>query len=82
MHPNLYWVDFSIIKHNNLYTRKYKMKNHVYWLLELEVQAGKEQEFRTLMREMVAATLVNESGALSYEWNTSEDGRVCHILFC
>ena len=56
------------------------MNKQVYWMLELDVQAGNEVDFRTLMDEMVAATLANEPGALNYEWSVSEDGRVCHIF--
>ena len=56
------------------------MKNHVYWMLELEIQPGREQDFRVLMNEMVTATLANEPGTLTYEWSISEDGRMCHIF--
>lgn len=56
------------------------MNEHVYWLLELDLQAGKEKEFHALMEEMVIATRANEPGALNYQWSTSEDGRVCHIF--
>lgn len=56
------------------------MTDHVYWMLELDVQAGREQDFRTLMEEMVAATKKNEPGTLAYEWNTSDDGRKCHLF--
>ena len=49
-------------------------------MLELDVQAGKEAALRTLIDEMVAATLANEPGTLNYEWSTSEDGGVCHIF--
>ena len=56
------------------------MSEHVYWILELDLQTGKEEEFRALMEEMVTATRANEPGALNYEWSTSDDGRVCHIF--
>lgn len=55
------------------------MKNDVYWMLELEIQAGRGDDFRALMAEMVGATQANEAGALNYEWSTSADGKLCHI---
>lgn len=56
------------------------MKGHVYWVLALDIQAGKEQDFRALMKEMVEDTQANEPGTLAYEWSLSEDGKVCHIF--
>ena len=53
--------------------------SNVYWLLELEIQAGKSDEFEKLMSEMVANTQANEPGALNYEWSTNAEGTVCHI---
>ncbi len=55
------------------------MDSNVYWMLELEVKAGREREFRALMAEMVGATQANEAGTLNYEWSTSADGKLCHI---
>ena len=55
------------------------MSNHVSWILELRVRDGRENDFRALMAEMVAATEANEPGTLDYEWSTSADGRLCHI---
>jgi quinol monooxygenase YgiN len=54
------------------------MNGNVYWMLELEIQPGREGDFHALMEEMVSATQ-NESGTLNYEWSTSADGKVCHI---
>ena len=56
------------------------MNSQVSWTLELEVQAGRENEFRNLMVEMVAAAEANEPGTLVYEWSTSADGRLCHTV--
>jgi len=56
------------------------MDTSVYWILELNVQAGRENDFRGLMAEMVAATRAHEPGTLNYEWSTSADGSVCHIF--
>jgi quinol monooxygenase YgiN len=55
------------------------MSSHVYWMLELDVQPGRENDFRVLMAEMVSATQANEPGTLNYEWSTSADGKVCHL---
>lgn len=56
------------------------MNNQVYWMLELEIQQGREQDFRALMKEMVEATRDDEPETLAYEWSTSGDGRRCHIF--
>ncbi len=56
------------------------MSSNVYWMLELEVQSGRDKDFRALMKEMVSATQANEPGTLNYEWSTSEDGSRCHIF--
>lgn len=53
--------------------------SYVAWMLELQVQAGKEPALRDLMAEMVAATSANEPGTLHYEWNMSGDGQSCHL---
>jgi quinol monooxygenase YgiN len=50
----------------------------VSWNLQLAVNDGALNDFKTLMGEMVEATR-GESGALNYEWFISEDGKVCHI---
>jgi quinol monooxygenase YgiN len=49
-------------------------------MLELTVQPGCSDDFRTLMNEMVVATETNEPGTLSYEWSLSDDGSACHIF--
>jgi hypothetical protein len=38
------------------------MSSHMSWMLELDVQAGREGDFRALMAEMVSATEANEPG--------------------
>jgi quinol monooxygenase YgiN len=55
------------------------MARHVSWILELNIQPGREKDFRGLMEEMVSATRANEPGTLAYEWSTNADGTVCHI---
>jgi len=54
------------------------MTGQVSWMLEMEIQEGREQDFRDLMALMVSAAQANEPGTLDYEWSTSEDGRRCH----
>ena len=56
------------------------MSSYVSWMLELDVQEGRESDFRALMAEMVGATKTNEAGTLDYEWSTSADGKRCHIF--
>ena len=56
------------------------MEGQVYWILELDIQAGREADLRGLMRGMVEDTQANEPGTLAYEWSVSEDGRRCHIF--
>jgi len=55
------------------------MNENVYWVLELAVQPGRLNEFRSLMQEMVEAARTQEPGTLNYEWNISGDGTACHI---
>jgi quinol monooxygenase YgiN len=52
----------------------------VWWVLELDIQAGRDRDFAALMDDMVRATRANEAGTLTYEWTASADGRVCHIV--
>jgi quinol monooxygenase YgiN len=56
------------------------MSNHVAWLLELQIQDGREDDFKALAAEMVGATKANEAGTLDYEWYTSADGKLCHLF--
>lgn len=56
------------------------MSEHVSWMFDLTVNAGKEAELQSLMAEMVAATQADEPGALDYEWHFSEDGTRLHLF--
>jgi quinol monooxygenase YgiN len=56
------------------------MSNHVFWMLELDVQVGRENDFLVLVAEIISATKANEAGTLDYEWSTSADGKRCHIF--
>lgn len=55
------------------------MSDQVSWILELEIQQGREDDLRHLAAEMIEATKVNEQGTLAYEWSISADGKQCHI---
>ncbi len=55
------------------------MAGYVSWVLDLELADGKEEAFRELMDEMVAATHANEPGTLAYEWSLDESGKICTI---
>ncbi|MEO5825727.1 MAG: antibiotic biosynthesis monooxygenase [Gemmatimonadales bacterium] len=55
------------------------MSNHVSWMLELDVNDGRETKMAGLMDEMSAATKTNEPNTLCYEWNFSPDGKHCHL---
>lgn len=54
------------------------MADAVSWLLEVEVNEGRLEEFRTLMEEMVESTR-QEEGTLAYEWFIGDDDRTVHI---
>lgn len=56
------------------------MNTEVYWLLELDIQAGREADLAAPMDEMVAATKANEPATLTYHWSTSADGTTCHTF--
>jgi len=56
------------------------MTDHVYWILELDINDGQMEEMKTLMAEMVSATLQDEPGALDYQWSLTPNGKTCHIL--
>ena len=55
------------------------MTTPVSWNLELDIQSGREADFRALMAEMVTATKADEPGALNYEWSLSADRKRCHL---
>jgi len=55
------------------------MSAAVSWLMELNVNLGRESDFRSLMEEMVSAAEASEPGTLLYEWHHNADGTLCHI---
>ncbi len=56
------------------------MSNHVAWMLNMQVQAGRLDDLKVLMAEMAAATEKNEPGTLDYEWSLSDDGTTCDLF--
>lgn len=54
------------------------MSGIVSWNLQLSVQAGRLDDARALVAEMVDATQ-QEPGTQGYEWFLSSDGSQCHI---
>ena len=52
---------------------------HVFWLLELEINDGAYDDFEAVMRDMIANVEQNEPATLNYEWFISDDKKTCHI---
>jgi quinol monooxygenase YgiN len=50
----------------------------VSWMLELDINLGKEEDFRSLIAEMVESAKT-EAGTLIYECSLSADGMRSHI---
>jgi len=55
------------------------MSDSISWNLQLSVNPGKLEDFRSLMDEMITSTR-KEKGCLRYEWYLSSDESACHIL--
>ncbi len=64
-------------KHNK--QGKIMSNNNVHWLLAVDINDGKGDDFTALMAEMVKATQADEPNAMIYEWLISGDGKQCHI---
>lgn len=56
------------------------MSGQVWWILELDIQPGRENHLRNLATEMIQATKTNEPGTLDYQWSIRADGKRCHIF--
>ena len=54
------------------------MSDSVHWTLEVVVNDGQLDAFKTLLSEMVSSTK-NEVNTLIYEWYFNEDESVCFI---
>ena len=55
------------------------MSTSVSWVFVSKVNAGKSDELKKLMTDMVPATKSNEPGAEIYEWFLNEDGSELHL---
>lgn len=55
------------------------MDNHISWIAELRINAGRTDEFRTLTREMIETTK-REPGALIYERFINGDTDDVYVL--
>ena len=54
-------------------------KPGVYFIVDLDISAGKVDEFQAIAEEMVAGTQ-QEPGALGYEFYLDEDQRHCRLI--
>ena len=54
-----------------------KDSDEVFWRIEVEVLPGKLEEFRAVVRDLVASSK-GEPGTLVYDWFFDVDGKVCH----
>ncbi len=54
------------------------MSKIIYWVLALQIHAGKEERFKALSAQLIESAR-QEPGTLNYEWSLSQDGAVCHI---
>ena len=55
------------------------MNDHVFWILQADINAGQLDKLKALMREMVEGTQRDEPGALNYEWCIADDGKSLHL---
>lgn len=54
------------------------MSENVHWVLEVAIKEGELDNFKAVMKDMVAGTQ-EEAGALNYEWFISDDEKSCHL---
>ena len=54
------------------------MSDAVHWVVELVIKPGKFEEFLKL-KEVLIASASEESGTFNYEWNLSQDQKLCHV---
>lgn len=55
------------------------MGTEVFWVLELNIINGKEDQLDSLISDMSAATKLNEPNTLYYEWFVDEAKKTCTI---
>ena len=56
------------------------MPSDVSWLLEVNVQPGREEACEALAEELVNSARANEPGTLTYQCSRSADGRSWHFF--
>jgi len=49
----------------------------VFWRIEVEVLAGKQDEFHAVVSDLIASSK-KEPGTLDYDWYFDAERRVCH----
>ena len=49
----------------------------VFWRIEVEVLAGKQEEFHAVVSDLIASSK-KEPGTLDYDWYFDAERRVCH----
>ena len=54
------------------------MSENIHWLLEVAILPGKLEDFRSVVRDLIAAT-EPEPGTFDYEWYFNADNTACHI---
>jgi quinol monooxygenase YgiN len=55
------------------------MSENVLGITVVQIKPGQLDNFRAVVKDLVAATRANEPGAMAYEYFVSPDGTTCHI---
>jgi len=55
------------------------MRDEIYWVVTCSVQPGKFEEFKAVVKPLVAATK-EESGSLAYDYSVNDDETVVQIF--
>jgi quinol monooxygenase YgiN len=54
-----------------------RQPDETFWRIEVEILAGKLEDFRALVRDLIASSM-EEPGTLDYDWYFNADNTVCH----
>lgn len=54
-----------------------RQPDETFWRIEVEILPGKLDEFRSIVRELIASS-EQEPGTLDYDWYFDADNTVCH----
>ena len=54
------------------------MNENIIWALFGDIREGKDEEFKIIMNEMIAA-VSKEEGTINYEWTLGEDNKSLHV---